>query len=532
MRRNPEDKRAAESSLARRALSLTRARHIDGDLRELVTVVNYSATVEHLVLELGLGVDMADIFEVRGHTRPARGTLRPIVLDGDRATFAYDGLDGMQRTTTVVAADARLEPVVDPEGWPGASVLATWSLSLEPGARQTIGWHVAASGDDDGASAVGDGTATSRLTHHRSPEPAGERPFDAPRIQSDHELLDRTLVRSLADLAALRNDGPGEGESYLAAGIPWFATLFGRDSLIAALETVAFMPELAKSTLEVLARLQATRDDPWHDAEPGKILHEMRAGEMARAGETPHDAYYGSVDATPLWLILLAETHAWTGDDALLERLWPHALAALAWIEDSGDLDGDGFVEYQRRSQARPPQPGLEGFGRLRPPPRRPARRGSDRPGRGAGLRLRRLPVDGAARPPSRRPGAGRPARCRGDDPAVPVRGRLLDARCALLRDGARRTRSDRWRASPRTRARRCGPGSSRPSAPLIVAERLLAPDMFSGWGDPDLRRGPGRATTRSAITRAPSGRTTTRSSRPASRRAARPMGRTWSPAG
>ena len=137
----------------------------------------------------------------------------------------------------------------------------------------------------------------------------------------------------------------------MAAGIPWFATLFGRDSLIAALETVAFIPTLAVATLEVLARLQATKDDPWHDAEPGKILHELRTGEMALAGETPHDAYYGSVDSTPLWLILLGEAHAWTGDDGLLDRLWPNALAALDWIERLGDLDGDGFVEYERRSR-------------------------------------------------------------------------------------------------------------------------------------------------------------------------------------
>ena len=183
------------------------------------------------------------------------------------------------------------------------------------------------------------------------PPPPEDRLLDAPRIASDHEFLDRTLRRSLLDLGMLRNHGPAEGEAYLAAGIPWFTTLFGRDSIIAALELVAFYPTVAVETLTVLARLQATADDPWHDAEPGKILHELRTGEMAGAGETPHDAYYGSIDSTPLWLILLGETYAWTGDDAMLDRLWPHALAALAWIDDSGDLDGDGFVEYQRRSR-------------------------------------------------------------------------------------------------------------------------------------------------------------------------------------
>ncbi len=480
LRRNPEDKRAAASSLARRELSLTRARHIDGDLRELVTIVNYSATVEHLVLELGLGVDMADIFEVRGYVRPTRGTLLPILLDGERASFGYDGLDGVRRTTTVVAADAGLEPVADAETWPGVSVLATWRLSLEPGARQTIGWHVRSSGADPAV--TGDGTAASPMTHSRTPTPAGEHPFDAPRIQSDHELLDRTLIRSMADLATLRNDGPAEGESYVAAGIPWFATLFGRDSLIAALETVAFIPSLAVATLEVLARLQATRDDPWHDAEPGKILHEMRAGEMARAGETPHDAYYGSVDATPLWLILLAETHAWTGDDALLERLWPNALAALAWIEDSGDLDGDGFVEYQRRSRLGLLNQGWKDSGDS-------VRHLDGRPAEGP---IALAEVQGYVFAAYR--SMARLARHRGDSElagrldlaASTLQARfeaafwLPDARFyAMALDGEKRPVAS-ITSNP---GQALWAGIISPDRALIVAERLLAPDMFSGWG-------------------------------------------------
>jgi glycogen debranching enzyme len=352
LRRNPDDKRAAASSLAHRELSLTRTRRIDAGLDERLTVVNYSAAAEDLELTLGLGVDMADIFEVRGHPRAARGRLLPIELQGDTVEFAYEGLDGARRTTTVVVDGGRLEPVSDPAAWPGASVVAIWQAHLAPNERLEVGWSVTSATDAAGAIAA---PRSARPTRPGGPEgPAGPigpaGPAETPRIASDHEILDRTLHRSLADLAMLRNDGPGDGESYLAAGIPWFATLFGRDSIIASLETVAFFPSLAVDTLTVLARLQATTDDPWHDAEPGKILHEMRNGEMARAGETPHDAYYGSIDATPLWLILLGETHAWTGDDALLDRLWPNALAALAWIDESGDLDGDGFVEYRRRS--------------------------------------------------------------------------------------------------------------------------------------------------------------------------------------
>jgi glycogen debranching enzyme len=356
-RRNPDEKVLPES-LARRELSLTRTRRIDGELHERLTIVNYSALAQPIDVQLGLGVDMADIFEVRGYPRPARGELQPIEVRGDRVVFAYDGLDGRHRATSVcVEGDGHLGPVTDREAFPEATVLATWRGSLESGERMTIGWRVSAVAEVlDVPTPTGDGPADRRgpdpeaggATEDASSHP--DRLFESPRISTDHELLDRTLARSMVDLAALRNDGPGTGEHYLAAGIPWFATLFGRDSLIAALETVAFMPALAVASLDVLARRQATVDDPWSDAEPGKILHELRAGEMARSGETPHAAYYGSVDSTPLWLILLGETHAWTGDDALVDRLWPNALAALDWIDNHGDLDGDGFVEYRRRS--------------------------------------------------------------------------------------------------------------------------------------------------------------------------------------
>ena len=374
LRRNPEDKHAPASHLRNRELSVTRTRRLHGELSEQVTIVNYSPTVEALELQLGLGVDMADIFEVRGYARAARGRLLPIELGDERVDFGYVGLDGVTRITTVRrrGSDRRSDRRPgDLAGRERARHVARPARAERPGDGRL-------DGDDDQAAGRGGRTrrvdagrcasagAPSRAVRPpRRPGPAvptappsspvppapEDHLLDAPRIASDHEFLDRTLRRSLLDLGMLRNHGPAEGEAYLAAGIPWFATLFGRDSIIAALELVAFYPVIAVETLTVLARLQATADDPWHDAEPGKILHELRTGEMAGAGETPHDAYYGSIDSTPLWLILLGETYAWTGDDAMLDRLWPHALAALAWIDDSGDLDGDGFVEYQRRSR-------------------------------------------------------------------------------------------------------------------------------------------------------------------------------------
>ena len=482
LRRNPEDKRQAETSLRRSELSLTRARHIDGDLRELVTVVNYSATVEHLRLELA---------SRRRHGRHLRGPWLPATEARDAPADRPRGRPGDlrlrrprrsapdddgRRDRRAARSDHRRRRLA------GASVVATWLMELEAGARATIGWRVTASQDDDGATAVASVSGAARSTHRRTPTPAGERPFDAPRIQSDHELLDRTLVRSLADLATLRNDGPAEGESYLAAGIPWFATLFGRDSLIAGLETVAFMPALAKATLEVLGRLQATRDDPWHDAEPGKILHEMRAGEMARAGETPHDAYYGSVDSTPLWLILLAETHAWTGDDALLDRLWPNALAALGWIENSGDLDGDGFIEYQRRSKLGLLNQGWKDSGDS-------VRHLDGRPAEGP---IALAEVQGYVFAAYR--SMARLARHRGDLGLA----ERLDVAAATLQS---RFEAAFWLPDSRFYAMALD-GEKRPVASItsnvgqalwtgiisaeraaLVAERLLAPDMFSGWG-------------------------------------------------
>ena len=145
------------------------------------------------------------------------------------------------------------------------------------------------------------------------------------------------------------NDGPDEGERYIAAGVPWFTTLFGRDAILTAFQVLGFRPQLAVETLTVLAARQATAVDDWREAEPGKILHELRGGEMVRAGELPFSPSYGSVDATPLWLILLGATFDWTGDRDLVNRLWPNALAALEWIDRWGDVDGDGFVEYGRR---------------------------------------------------------------------------------------------------------------------------------------------------------------------------------------
>jgi glycogen debranching enzyme len=173
-----------------------------------------------------------------------------------------------------------------------------------------------------------------------------------PECESDNVLVKGVLDRSVLDLAALRISGELLGEAYVlpAAGLPWFMTLFGRDTLVTALQTLWVGPELSRGALHLLGALQGTRVDDFRDEEPGKILHEVRSGELTLLGEKPHSPYYGTADATPLWLILLSEYWRSTGDHAFVSTRWTNVIAALDWIDRHGDRDGDGYVEYATRS--------------------------------------------------------------------------------------------------------------------------------------------------------------------------------------
>ena len=364
MKVNPQP---PDEELVGRTIGISRERVIGGDgVEERLRIVNHAARPSRVPVDLELGSDGADIFEVRGYPRTERGRLLPVAVTEDRVTFRYDGLDGIQRLTHLAFTEPALEVGPAPEfaadgSDTGAAVHLHWVIDLGAGETRELCW-------------------TSWCTDRPSPPPSDDEPGGrgelsalfplAPRIfadegaaayhawergtttvESDHELFNLVVKRSVSDLRLLVNDGPGPEQRYVAAGVPWFTTLFGRDSLITAFQSLAFRPQLAVETLEVLAAYQATEDDPWRDAEPGKILHELRTGEMARSGELPHTPYYGSVDSTPLWLVLLGATFDWTGDRALVDRLWPNALAALAWIEQYGDKDGDGLIEYERRSE-------------------------------------------------------------------------------------------------------------------------------------------------------------------------------------
>jgi glycogen debranching enzyme len=295
---------------------------------------NYGMGAIELRLTIHFGADFADIFEVRGTPRKQRGTLLPEETEGASRILAYRGLDGITLRT-------RLE--FDPPDEAGRPLSASWNLRLPPAASQAIRLAVRCQrGERNRAWA----TPAASLADQK--QRIDQRKARAAEIETDSAAFNAWLVRSRADLDMLTTEtaqGP-----YPYAGIPWFSTAFGRDGLITSLECLWLDPGLAAGVLQFLAAEQAKEFDAASDAEPGKILHEIRKGEMARLGEVPFAHYYGSADSTPLFLVLLSAYYARSGDLELVRKLWPHAIAAFAWMREQGDADGDGFLEYSRKS--------------------------------------------------------------------------------------------------------------------------------------------------------------------------------------
>ncbi len=292
---------------------------------------NYADQRLDCEISLIFDADFADVFEVRGMIRQARGQRRAEL--GERSVaLLYDGLDGVTR-------QARLDFSETPQELDMSS--ARFALSLAP--RQPFQMLHRASFEFDQPPSL-----TAALFESRQAALVAQlQAPDACRIVTANDQFNHWLARSSADLAMLTShlpDGP-----YPYAGVPWFSTVFGRDGLITALEVLWVDPGLAKGVLATLAACQAVAEDPVRDAEPGKILHESRQGEMANTGEVPYSRYYGSADATPLFIMLAAAYGERTGDDDFLRFLWPHVERALDWIDRYGDVDGDGFVEYTRK---------------------------------------------------------------------------------------------------------------------------------------------------------------------------------------
>ncbi len=299
---------------------------------ERIRVHNHGRTARRLHLGLGFAVDFADIFEVRGHPARGRGTVRT-ELGSEGVRWRYLARDGRTLEVALVAAPRPRELDAERIGW---------QVELPPGGRCAVDLAVQVGGGPAEPASFTRAFAALRRERRRWSLPMA-------RIETSSALVDEIFARALADLRMLVTETPHGLYPY--AGLPWFATIFGRDGLVTALETLWLAPGLAKGVLEVLAATRAREADPTRDAEPGKILHEARSGELARLGEVPFGRYYGSVDATPLFVVLAGRYHRRTGDDATLRRLWPAILDALGWIERWGDRDGDGFVEYGRSSE-------------------------------------------------------------------------------------------------------------------------------------------------------------------------------------
>jgi len=326
------------------AISIGRHRFVGEGMQDRLRVQNQTHEPVSFELALEFANDFADIFAVKNHDfalgNPERASPLPPLAESryDEAEnqFVLDDDGGGAHTQIILSQRGHAE-----QGkvrfWIELEGQATWDLNVD--VVPSIGGN-----------GVGPRVAQQRFGEERDRVEASLTAWNlrVPRLRASWDDLDHTFPRSVGDLASLRIRGADGLSNLPAAGMPWFMTVFGRDTIITCLQTLLFGPELAQSALEVLAGLQARTEDPAIDAEPGKIVHELRRG---KAADNWFERYYGTVDATPLYLILLSEVWRWTDDDALVQRFKDTSLRALEWIDKYGDRDGDGFVEYERRSE-------------------------------------------------------------------------------------------------------------------------------------------------------------------------------------
>jgi glycogen debranching enzyme len=331
---NPDIFRGDRIVVPRETLHVFRSKTLEpGFCRERLRFRNYGEVKIAVPAAFTFGADFADIFEVRGQKRARRGEMLPERMEANGiVVLGYRGLDGIERRTTL-----RFHPAPHMS----ANGVVHYEIALEPHEEMEIAVEVECEslaaadidGDPDVAAAVGQ-----------------PRDLAVPtRIESMSEPFNEWIARSRSDVAMLTTLTPHGPYPY--AGIPWFSTAFGRDAIITALECLWLDPLLAKGVLGFLAANQAQTLDPSKDAEPGKILHETRQGEMAWLGEVPFRRYYGSVDSTPLFVMLAGAYWERTGDTDFIRSIWPNIEAALEWMRKYGDIDGDGFIEYGRTSQ-------------------------------------------------------------------------------------------------------------------------------------------------------------------------------------
>ena len=321
-------------------LSVIRQRAVGDGFHEELTILNHDDEPVHLVVRLDADCDFADLFEVKD-ALAKQGKYSTRIEEG-RLVLAYERETFNRETMIVAPPPAKF----DEHG-------LTFEVDIAPHGQWTTEIEVV-------TAVIQVGMVKGRTKYRRGSKQARpnmeldlDRWIDnAPSLQCDYSPLHRTYRRSLVDLAALRfSPLSAGGRSLPAAGLPWFMTMFGRDSIFTSLQALPFAPELARTTLRELGIRQGNRVDDFRDEDPGRILHEMRYGELTAFEERPHSPYFGSADATPLFVVLLDEYERWTGDHKLVRDLEHEARAALNWIDEYADLQGNGYISYQRRNE-------------------------------------------------------------------------------------------------------------------------------------------------------------------------------------
>jgi glycogen debranching enzyme len=351
-----QDIHTAEGQLIpKETIGVKWARALDGSVPELhdsFTFENFGLSDVKFPVSLAFGAQFEDVFAVRGLFSEKLGDVRAPEWQDGALVLAYDGADGRLRSATIE---------LSPEPAKRERCGARFEIDLPSRARVTLDVSIrlqdVPEAGADGGPASQPTTRPGKILHGDRlrgtvEKPGEERKHDArmgTSVHSDSLLLNAVVGRSLGDLEMLISSI--DGQEFFAAGIPWFATLFGRDSIVTALQTLAYEPAIARHTARLLAHYQGDRVDDWRDEQPGKILHSLRVGEMARLGEIPHTPYYGSVDATPLFLILIGRYTAWTGDLELFESLRDSVELALHWMSTWADKNQDGYIEYASTSE-------------------------------------------------------------------------------------------------------------------------------------------------------------------------------------
>ncbi len=451
--------------LLRGSMEISRQRVISDGVEEQVRITNFNPFPVSLDLNYEFGADFWDIFDVRGYARARQGVVHAPEVTKRSIAYSYTGIDGQERSTRINfdVAPARID-----------ASSATFHVTLQRRETQTVGITILLDHHIRRGSKSGSRMDTIDDQYRQWTEGCAQ-------VFTDNEFFNRVMTRAMHDLRMLWSENE-QGESFLSAGTPWFDALFGRDSCIVSMQTLPYKPEIARTTLRMLAKSQGTQLNPARDEEPGKILHELRFDELSCAGELPYAPYYGSVDSTPLFLLLVAEYYDWTGDLRLVRELLPSIRAALRWMELFADPMGDGYLSYEKRSARGLVNQGwkdswdavVHANGMLAQPP------------------IALAEVQGYAYAARRR--------------LAPVLERLGDTKLAarLRREAKRlyqRFNTDFWMPSQRfyamaldgnrqhvasttTNPAHClWTGLIDPERSTDVVSRLLANDMFSGWG-------------------------------------------------